>query len=653
MAAPFRRAVPMAPPEHGDDPDPFGVVELLRRRSPDLVDRLSRRRHPRDRAADSEALPAKTASPTITRLPFLENVFCLTRASPAMHRVRVEYEINGDPVAAVCSWLPGQAAASVSSCLGRGPCCAVHDSAVSLRGTLAPAEERDAAIAAAVSAVQRRAPHGAAVRRTTYLGFYGEATITELLSRTAQGSTAEGDLRRALEAERASAASAGGTAETAAGVAAPALVGSGGRSAAQLELDRLDIDCMLSILGPPHSSSARPAAPATTAPVGGDSLVVLASATLFFDSRGRPICTASDGADPSTGAASAPLSSLVDTLTTATASLRSVGLRHDTLWLPFRRARPGSLLLLQLSRRCALAGADALSVVAEVQGLADAAASAWATAHAKSGATVGLEPAPPRPWADAGWLPLLHTGDTATHALSDAGRRVEYGRALRELRWVELQWRPRRLRRPGMAPEAREASGGIDIIALDVGQLGAALNEGAPFVDFVASSAALGLRYALRCHAARSPPSRGIDGSRSPLQFSVEVLVFTESGATAVSRGASSDAASTDPAPLAALRAGTVCDLVCAVPALPDMRVGSSSTSPALAASDMEVRDGLSSLSWFCNTPSVIPSGLAVVMQGVLLRERPQVGREGGATAPAEDQKPFDVVVEARQAAHY
>ena len=568
-----------------------------------------------------------------------------------MHRVRVEYEINGDPVAAVCSWLPGQVAASVSSCLGRGPCCVEHDLAMSLRGTLAPKEERDAAIDAAVSAVHRRAPHGAAVCRTTYLGLYGEATITELLCRTAQGSTAEGDLRRALEAERAS-SGGGGTAENAAGVAVPGRVGTGGRSAAQLELDRLDIDCMLSILGPPRSSSssARPADAVTAAP--GDSLVALASATLFFDSCGRPICAASDGADTSAGAASAAFSSLVNTLTTTTASLRSVGLRQDTLWLPFRCAKPGSLLLLQLNRRAALAEADALFVVAEVQSLADAASAAWTAVHGKSRAAAGLEPAPPRPWADAGWMPLLHAGDTATHALSDAGRRDEYRRTLRELRWVELQWRPRRLRRPGMA--GAEASGGIDVIVLDVGQLGAALNEGSPCVDFVASSAALRLRYVLRCHAVRSPPGRGVDADRRPLQFSVEVLVFTESGVPGVA-ASSAAAASSDSAPHAALRAGTVCDLVCATLAAPGRHTGSSSTSPALATSDSEARDGLSSASWFCNSPSVIPSGLAVVMQGVLLRERPRVSldSEGGAAAPAEDQKPFDVVVEARQAAHY
>lgn len=598
-----------------DDDDPFGVIELLRKRSPDLAARLARMRRqgptPQSTRAPAPAPARVSASEhAITQLPFLENVYFLSRLTPATHRVRVTYRQSGADHIAVCSWTPASSAATLGSCLGRGPCCASHDILLGEADSGVAGDEREAAVAAAVTAVRKRSPE-CTISQAIYLGFYGEATVTELISRTPSGTSAEGHLRIELEDRRAE-------------LAAPPA-----SSSTQRDLERLDLECMLSILNSPsarhapgQAGSSEPARPA------GDSLLFVASASLFYDKHGDLLAVAPSApvdciSVPTVTPQPLPpdLLGLVRTVSSATASLRAMDLREGAHWLPFQRASPGPLLLLQLARLGgggASGAGGATSLIAEARRLIESAGAVRAAALGRTlmGGAETQALSRPSPWAVPGWQLLPADLPAASSRAGCSSSLAAATRSVTDVRCLEIRWRPRLLRRPhsstagAAAVAAVGSSGSTDTLELDMAAVGAAVEGGASEVDLATlRPRGLHLKYVLRC----LPAKQGAGGAP---QFSLKLCAFhDEEGGDAEACAASLQS-----------------HLLCPLRRVAQATGSAESSSPPADAS------------WFCPAASVLAPGLTMVVQGARPRSSdPGVG----------DQRPIDIVVDLRQAAHF
>jgi len=314
-------------------------------------------------AAVPRAVGGAVAGVATSAVPPNRNLFLLSRSTLARHHVTVTDGAGGRKWRA---WGPGPEAMKLAGChVSTGPCCTSHawewglpdDAVVSC----VPEATRQACRDAAAALVVKIA--GDAARLTTsYVGFFAEVAVTEVLARG--NGDRVGDLRSRmaaqLRAELAHHRAVGSAAATAAAAETrPAVPSQSGSDVvwkwpAHLHgsagLDALDAECMLSILAGDGTSTSGAGAPLTPPPP--QQHVVLATVSVPLTAAGEVLSSGAEG-----------LRSALRTLTVHHTTADAARLHRDAPWIPFEAPVNGTLFMAALQHAAEVEGEPEVTAV--------------------------------------------------------------------------------------------------------------------------------------------------------------------------------------------------------------------------------------------------------------------------------------------------
>jgi hypothetical protein len=332
----------------------------------------------------STPLPGAAAADDglLTSLPPFRNLYLLTKNRICSHHIRVRF-FNGAETMSYTYFGIDAASLRRSSCLACGPCCASHVVEMPEEVKMCiPTRVREQVVDAAVGLLHKEVP-GALDVRATYMGYYAECSVTEIVCRTlSDSSNIRNELHQQLSNELTSLRAARTPEDTEPG-------NTSARTPRE-ELEELDLKCMLSILDSSRSAeklqleAAAAAASKPTAIAGrragkavhatgpkalpfADCMVHMATVTLFSDVDGNLLAT-----HPSPAVLNGEewepeglLPSLKATCTEQVASLSEVRLREKSAWIDFEPPSTGNLMLLRCTRGIRTDGHNLRQLVAK------------------------------------------------------------------------------------------------------------------------------------------------------------------------------------------------------------------------------------------------------------------------------------------------